>query len=403
MLGAFELYYPVIMSFIWIIGSVFFNIFNKNIYQAVKNPDVNLPQVDIFMSCFNEEDTVTIAVNSLEKINYPNFNIILIDDKSTDNTLEIMQQLQAKYHNITIKIQANNLGKAAALNTALKNSQAKYILCVDADTTFEPNSLENLIKTAEMNPNIGAVTGRPVVQNVKTVMGKLQFLEYIMNIDAIKRAQSFFMGRIMTVSGVLTLFRRSALNQVGGWDTSALTEDIDITWRLYQAGYSCLYQPLAMCKIFVPETIRGFISQRVRWARGGVEVLQKNFTNIPILDIKRRFLALDMCASYVWIFLVAFEFFRIIFEFIFLHNLKISLLAIVIYYLVTVTFYTISKFINRKITYINYHHYGFYLPVFFYAYWINNVINVFIAFYHLFDYVKFATWKASDRGKLDDK
>ena len=69
-----------------------------------------------------------------------------------------------------------------------------------------------------------------------------------------------------------------------------------------------------------------------------------------------------------------------------------------LYYVVTLLFYWYSKFINFKVEYINYRHYWLYLPFFFYAYWLNNIVVVFSSFYHLFDAVKYAAWGASDRG-----
>ncbi|MGX5377021.1 glycosyltransferase family 2 protein [Ligilactobacillus sp. LYQ135] len=399
MLGNFELYYPVIMSFVWIIGSIFFNLSERQFVKYRSKKEDDGPLVEIFMSCYNEETMLSSSIESLEKITYKNYRIILIDDKSTDNTLEVMHQLVKKYSNIVVKAQPENMGKAMALNRALKESQAEYILCVDADTEFEKDAVSYLVSAISADKKIAAVTGRPIVKNVSTIMGKLQFLEYIMNIDMIKRAQSFFLGHILTVSGVLTLFRKSALDKINGWSTEAMTEDIDATWRMYDHGYYCTYQPRALCKIYVPGTIRGFIRQRIRWGRGGLEVLRNHFSKIPVLTLGQRLLALDMCCSYLWVFAVSFATFKVFFEYFFIKNLRISLGALVVYYLVTLMFYGYSKYVNQGNDYIQYTNYWLYLPVFFYAYWLSNIIVVFSAFYHLFDAVRYAAWGASDRGE----
>lgn len=398
MLGGFELYYPVIMSFVWIIGSIFFNMCEKQFVKKRTHKVNDGPSVEIFMSCYNEEEMLPSSIESLEKIEYQNYKIILIDDKSTDNTLKVMKKLAKKYPNIKIKAQKENMGKAMALNCALKESKADYILCVDADTEFEKDSLSYLVASIAADEKIAAVTGRPIVKNTNTLIGKLQFLEYIMNIDMIKRAQSFFLGHILTVSGVLTLFRRSALIDVNGWSTEAMTEDIDVTWKLYDNGYYCTYQPRALCKIYVPGTIKGFVRQRVRWGRGGLEVLKKHLKKIMSLSFGQKLLAIDMCCSYLWVFAVSFAIAKLFFEFIYMKNLRINLGALVLYYVVTLLFYWYSKFINFKVEYINYRHYWLYLPFFFYAYWLNNIVVVFSSFYHLFDAVKYAAWGASDRG-----
>lgn len=356
------------------------------------------PRVDVFMSCFNEEAVLADSINSLEKINYPNYNIILIDDKSTDNTLNVMRELEKQYSNIQIIAQPVNRGKAMALNTALQSSTADYILCVDADTLFEPQALTHLVNTIIHQPKVAAVTGRPIVKNNQTLMGKLQYLEYIMNIDMIKRSQSFFLNHILTVSGVLTLFRRSALEEINGWSTEALTEDIDATWRLYDAGYDCVYQPQAICYIYVPESVKGFVKQRIRWGRGGVEVLRNHFRQLPNLSLGQRFLAVDMILSYIWVFLVSFDIIALFADFIILHNLRMRLDILFMYYFVTLIFYFGSHYMNYKDERMSYRHYWFYLPFYFYAYWLKDIIIVFVAFYHLFDTMKFAAWGASDRG-----
>lgn len=402
MLGKFELYYPIVMSFVWIIGSFFFNLSERHFFKNPDGVEDDGPGVDVIMSCFNEEAVLEKSVRSLEQISYRNFHVVLVDDKSTDGTLDIMRRLAMEYSNVVVMTQPVNRGKAAALNRALKESTAEYILCVDADTTFEEQSLSRLVAAIGADNRIAAVTGRPVVKNVKTLVGKLQYLEYVMNIDMIKRAQSFFLGHILTVSGVLTLFRRTALNAVGGWSTDAMTEDIDVTWRLYDMGYYCTYQPRALCKIYVPETIRGFVNQRIRWGRGGLEVLRKHIGFFPLLTTGQKLLAADMCCSYLWVFAVSFAITRVFFKYVFLHNLTINLGVLIAYYAVTVLFYWASKKFNFKNAYISYKHYWLYLPFFFYTYWLNNIVVVFAAFYHLFDSVKFAAWGASDRGKIDD-
>lgn len=400
MIGGFELYYPIIMSFVWMIGAILFNYCTHTFIKHYPRKQEDGPSVEVFMSCYNEEAVLERSVETLEELTYKNYRVVLIDDKSSDHTLQIMHSLAQRYSNIVIKAQKRNMGKAAALNRALSESHAEFILCVDADTIFKPDSLSYLVASLDADPRIAAVTGRPIVKNISTLMGKLQFLEYILNIDMIKRSQSFFLGHIMTVSGVLTLFRRSALEKVNGWSTEAMTEDIDVTWRLYDKGYYCIYQPWALCQIYVPETIRGFVKQRIRWGRGGLEVLRKHFTQIPNLSWGQRFLALDMCCSYTWVFFVSFAIPKIFFEFILMHNMRINMGALIAYYGVTVLFYGCSKLFNHKIHYIQYTNYWLFLPFFFYAYWLNNIVVVFAAFYHLFDSVKFAAWGASDRGQI---
>ena len=399
MLGAFELYYPVVMSLVWIIGSIFYILVKKKPKPVRKEMQ---PSVEILMSCFNEEQVLEACVKTLVDLDYENYTITLIDDKSTDNTVGVMRKLRDKYPQVKVIESQENLGKAEELNRGLEQSRADYILCVDADAIFDQHALSHLVATMEDNRKLGAVTGRPIVKNTKTVIGKLQYLEYIMNIDFIKRAQDMLSNNILTVSGVIVLYRREALLDIKGWNTEVLTEDIDATWRLYRADWNVGYQPEALCYIYVPETIRGFIKQRTRWARGGIEVFLNRFKEIPQLTLGRQFLSLDIIFSYAWVFAVTFSTICLGFEFVFLKNLMLRLDILVIYYATTLMFYLASRIVNFKHDFIRYPHSFFlYLPVFFYAYWLNNIVVVFSAFYHMFDRSKYAAWGDSDRGTIE--
>lgn len=194
------------MSFVWIIGAIFFNFCERKFTKLRSRKQDNGPSVEVFMSCYNEEAVLERSIDSLEKTTYQNYRIILIDDKSSDNTLRIMRSLAKKYSNIEIKAQKKNMGKAAALNRALNESKADYILCVDADTIFKEDALSYLVAALSADDRIAAVTGRPTVKNTSTLMEKLQLLEYILNIDMIKRSQSFFLRHIMDCFGSFNSF-----------------------------------------------------------------------------------------------------------------------------------------------------------------------------------------------------
>ena len=95
----------------------------------------------------------------------------------------------------------------------------------------------------------------------------------------IKRAQRSY-GRLFTISGVVSGFRKTALHQVGYWSDDMVTEDIDISWRLQMNHWDIRYEPNALAWILMPETLRGLWKQRLRWAQGGVEVLLRHGFNL---------------------------------------------------------------------------------------------------------------------------
>jgi biofilm PGA synthesis N-glycosyltransferase PgaC len=147
---------------------------------------------------------------------------------------------------------------------------------------------------------VAAVTGNPRIRNRSTILGRVQVGEFSCIVGTIKRAQKTF-GRIFTVSGVITAFRRLAVHQVDYWSTDALTEDIDITWKLYRAGWEVRFEPRALTWILMPETLRGLWKQRLRWATGGAQTLLKNLD--AWLRPSQRLLwplLLEMMASAAW-------------------------------------------------------------------------------------------------------
>ncbi len=194
----------------------------------------------------------------------------MINDGSHDNTLAVMDSLKKRYHEqfpikiVDIRI---NKGKANALNEGTKVASGEFLLCLDADCYVDKNVLEPMLARFYDNPKVGAVAGKPIVRNRTSILGRLQLLEYVGVIDIIKRGQAFVIGHITTVSGVVVAYRRAAIIDAGWWNVDAITEDIDITWRLYQHGWQVRYCPQSVAWILVPEKIMDLIHQRRRWAR----------------------------------------------------------------------------------------------------------------------------------------
>jgi biofilm PGA synthesis N-glycosyltransferase PgaC len=399
MIGIFELYYPILMSFIWIFGSIYLTVRKKKQVE-VANP-ASEPTVDIFMACHNEEDLLYQSVKSLSNQNYQNYRIVLIDDGSDDKTFEQMELAKHDFDSQIELIKLNvNGGKSHALNTALNTSQAEFVLCVDADSILNKNTLALMVRELATKPDLAAVTGRPMVLNKTKLIAKLQFIEYFLNIDFIKRAQYYFGGLILTVSGVLTLYRSETLKKVGGWNEQALTEDIDVTWKFYDLGFNCGYVPEALCYIRVPETVKGFLRQRIRWARGGLEVWHDHIFKLPSLSFGRRWLLLDMTLSYLWIFLVSLSLLSLAINYQFLDNLNLRLDTFCAYYVVTILFYITANLMNKHSVAKQHWKLLGIVPIYFFFYWLNNIISTVAAFYHLFDRREQVSWRSSDRGRL---
>jgi biofilm PGA synthesis N-glycosyltransferase PgaC len=165
---------------------------------------------------------------------------------------------------------AENRGKATALNVGALVARSEYLVCIDSDAVLDPHAIHWLVAHLDSSPRVAAVTGNPRIRNRSTLLGKIQVGEFSSIIGLIKRAQRIY-GRIFTVSGVVTAFRKSALQRVGYWSPDIVTDDIDISWRLQLDHWDVRYEPNALCWILMPETYYGLWRQRLRWAQGGVE------------------------------------------------------------------------------------------------------------------------------------
>ena len=165
-----------------------------------------------------------------------------------------------------------NEGKALAIDDVLPLVTGQYVLVLDGDSAPHPDALRWMVPHMVRNPDVGAVSGHPIVRNRQTLFGKIQTVEFASIISLLKRAQVVW-GQVMTVSGVMTLWRRSALESVGLFVHDAATEDIATSWRLQRGNYQIRYEPRAMIDMQVPPTPRSLWRQRHRWAKGLAQVL----------------------------------------------------------------------------------------------------------------------------------
>lgn len=266
--------YPLFMSFVWIVGGL---IFYHRIERKQNNPPPleEYPLFSILIPCHNEERQIEKTITNLIGIDYPNYEIIPIDDGSTDSTAFILHELSKKHELVRAVYLRENQGKGAALNVGCLAVKGDFILTIDADAFLDPKALKWMAWHFSKFPRVGAITGNPRVLNRTSLLGKIQTGEYASIIGLIKRTQRI-LGKVLTVSGVIAAFRKQALISVGLWDKDMVTEDIDITWKLEKHFWDVRYEPRAVCWVLVPETLKGLWRQRLRWAQGGIEVLKKH-------------------------------------------------------------------------------------------------------------------------------
>ena len=270
-LSQFVFYYPFFMALLWIVGAVVFYL--RHEWRRHQVPTLgSYPRVTVLIPCHDEEAAIEQVVRTAARSAYPNFDIVVVDDASTDDSREILTRLAAELPELRVVMVDQNFGKAKALTIGALATQAEYLMSIDADALLDPDAIHWMVHDLERNPQVGAVTGNPRVLNRKTLVSRIQVGEFSAIVGMIKRTQRLI-GRVYTVSGVCSCFRRRAVHDVGYWSSDTVTEDVDVSWRLQMAGWSILYEPRAVCWILVPETLRGLWHQRVRWARGGFEAL----------------------------------------------------------------------------------------------------------------------------------
>ena len=395
----FVIGYPILVAAIWIIGCLYFNAYHRSLKRAPLT-SADSPLVSILVPAHNEEATLQGAMASIAALHYHNFEVILIDDKSDDNTLAMMHTLQQKYAQLTVKIVAIpvNQGKANALNQGLKVADGEYIMGIDSDSILDYQSLNEIVTTLNQNPKVGAVAGKPVVRNRTTILGRLQLLEYIGVIDIIKKAQAFLTGRITTVSGVLVGFRRAALESVGGWNPAVMTEDIDITWRMYRHGWLVRYEPRAICWILVPESIRNLIHQRQRWSRGGLEVLAGNWDVLLHGTWGKRVLLLETVISNIWALCTALSLISWVLNLVFVRSVQLDGDILLILLVISFTQFAIGFQASRQAAYLQWRDLLL-IPVYILYYWMINLVSCIAAIISfVLDPDHVGTWTSPDRG-----
>ena len=300
-------YYPLVMAYIWMIGAI---IFYLRWEMGRGDPVADLPElghyppVSILVPCYNEGDNVRETIAYALAQNYPDFEVIAVNDGSKDDTLAVLCELAAADPRLRVINLATNQGKAMGLRAATLLSRGEIVIGIDGDALLSPEATVWMVRHFLHNPSVGAVTGNPRVRNRSTLIGRIQVGEFSAIVGMIKRAQRTY-GRIFTVSGVIAAFRKSALHDVGYWSPDMVTEDIDISWKLQLGGWTIRYEPNALCWVLMPETLKGLYKQRTRWAQGGAEVMLRYSGEIMRWRARRLWpLYLEYLTSIAWSALV---------------------------------------------------------------------------------------------------
>lgn len=256
--------------------SLFLLIYFPNRHRIFSYEECKEVPVSIVMPCYNEEEYIGEAIESLLKLDWPKdkMEIIIVDDKSKDNSVKIIQKYAKKYPNVRLIVNKVNSGGAAEpTNIGIMAAKYDYIVVADADTTPQPDALRKMIGMLQKDKKVGGVTCAILSKEQKTFMQKLQSIEYVA--IAFGRKLLDMVDCVYVTPGPFAVYRKKVLIDVGLFDKKNITQDIEIVWRLLSKGYVARMCLAARVYSNTPEGFKAWWKQRIRWNIGGTQTLWK--------------------------------------------------------------------------------------------------------------------------------
>jgi cellulose synthase/poly-beta-1,6-N-acetylglucosamine synthase-like glycosyltransferase len=241
------------------------------------------PSVVIVVPAFNEQVGIERAVRSLAASDYPDFEVVVVDDGSTDATADIVAGLDLE--NVRL-VRQDNAGKAAALNTGVELSDSEVVVMVDGDTLFEADTVTRLVAQFA-DPAVAAVSGNTKVGNRSGLLGRWQHIEYVIGFNLDRRMYDVLQCT-PTVPGAVGAFRRDVLVEVGGVPGDTLAEDTDVTLAIGRTGRRVVYAEDARAWTEAPSSLNMLWRQRYRWSFGTMQAVYKHRGAIVSRDPRQR-------------------------------------------------------------------------------------------------------------------
>ncbi|MEB3207013.1 MAG: glycosyltransferase family 2 protein [Vampirovibrionales bacterium] len=249
----------------------------EKLYLSPNNKNILPPaKVSVFIPACNEESVIEAAVRMVWALDYPALELIVIDDRSSDDTPNILRRLLATNRLATKPVPFQVLfrkadstpGKAAALNEAMALASGDVIAVFDADALVAPDFISQLMPYLQQ-PDVAAVQARKVIINeTQDLLTRAQAYEY--TLDAQLQCGRDALRSAVEIRGNGFLLRRDALDSVGGFTESSVTDDLDLSTKLHVFGWDIRFAPeVTVLEEAVP-TFGALIRQRVRWAEGSL-------------------------------------------------------------------------------------------------------------------------------------
>lgn len=245
----------------------------KRMFEEVKPNKIH--SLSIVVPCYNGEDVIEETIKNLVQSDYKGLKkIIVVDHCSTDNTYEIIKKCAKQYPKVIALKKPENL---TGLSAESKNYGAQFVDTeligfTDDDSRPLKDAISRMIGFFN-DKKVGAVTSRVLVKSRKNLLERVQSIEY--KVIAFTRKLFGFMDSIYVTNGPLSIYRKKAFEEVGGFDEKNLTEDIEITWHFIHNKWKVHISLNALVYTIVPKTFRTWLRQRLRWNMGGIQTLFK--------------------------------------------------------------------------------------------------------------------------------
>ena len=386
--------YPILGGLAWFVGGLCYKYVFKNKKRNFTILDSReQPFITIMVPAHNEEVTIEETISYLlNELNYTNYEVLVIDDCSTDNTPKILRKLQQQSKRLRVIRLAENKGKAHAFNIGLAFAKGDLVLSNDADTLPEADALMRYVNyfISPEGQNIAAVTSNVEVRNRTKLITKSTTVEFSSIVGIIKRAEMGVFGSIFAYSGANTMYRKSALIDVGMFRQDRATEDISVAWDHQLNNWLAVFAPEIISYTLVPETLKELYHQRKRWAKGGTEVWLTNLRKVlrhPLKNLGESLMLLDQTLSICWSFffwLATFVFTYLVGNFALTQNwsqlvyLLFSALILICFEMIAGTMQlVIALMIDRKGNKIEY---LLFAPIYLLCLWIINTLTIVTTF-----------------------
>ena len=279
---------------------------DKNVEKFSKNVG-ELPTVSILIPAHNEQMVIEDTLQAMINLDYPKdkLEVIPVNDNSSDGTGEIVDAYAERYPFIKplhTKPPTGGKGKSGALNQGLKHSTGEVIVVYDADNTPEPEAIYNLVLGLNNDKKAAAVVGKFRVSNAtKNLLTRFINIETL-TFQWLAQAGRWHWFKMTTIPGTNFAIRRSVIEELGGWDEKAISEDTELSFRVYNAGYHIRFFPAAITWEQEPETLKVWWNQRLRWAQGNEYVIFKFLAQIRHLNRKVRMDLFYFLFTYIFFF-----------------------------------------------------------------------------------------------------